>query len=117
MYFPPTQIMDEVEKVMKGGASVDLILSSIYQKMVLKFGQPQPIELSERKPKPRDLVNQFFCFIPLFLIFVGKPSGVHKDKVILLRLMQFLIQFLRGIYNVQRGIQDIGIGPKLLRKL
>ena len=45
------QIMDEVEKVMKGGASVDLILSSIYQKMVLKFGQPQPIELSERKPK------------------------------------------------------------------
>ena len=61
------QIMDEVEKVMKGGASVDLILSSIYQKMVLKFGQPQPIELSERKPK----VVFFIC-----------PTGVGKTTTI-----------------------------------
>lgn len=45
------QIMDEVEKVMKKGASVDYILSSIYQKMILKFGQPQPIQLSEQKPR------------------------------------------------------------------
>ena len=57
------QIMDEVEKVMKGGASVDLILSSIYQKMILKFGQPQPVELSERKPK--------------VVFFIG-PTGVGK---------------------------------------
>ena len=61
------QIMDEVEKVMKGGASVDLILSSIYQKMVLKFGQPQPIELSERKPK--------------VVFFIG-PTGVGKTTTI-----------------------------------
>lgn len=61
------QIMDEVEKIMKGGASVDLILSSIYQKMVLKFGQPQPIELSERKPK--------------VVFFIG-PTGVGKTTTI-----------------------------------
>ena len=61
------QIMDEVEKVMKGGASVDLILSSIYQKMILKFGQPQPIELSGRKPK--------------VVFFIG-PTGVGKTTTI-----------------------------------
>ncbi|MCI8483599.1 MAG: flagellar biosynthesis protein FlhF [Lachnospiraceae bacterium] len=61
------QIMDEVEKVMKGGASVDLILSSIYQKMILKFGQPQPIELSGRKPR--------------VVFFIG-PTGVGKTTTI-----------------------------------
>ncbi len=61
------QIMDEVEKVMKGGASVDLILSSIYQKMILKFGQPQPIEMSGRKPK--------------VVFFIG-PTGVGKTTTI-----------------------------------
>lgn len=61
------QIMDEVEKVMKKGASVDYILSSIYQKMILKFGQPQPIKLSERKPK--------------VVFFVG-PTGVGKTTTI-----------------------------------
>ena len=61
------QIMDEVEKVMKKGASVDYILSSIYQKMILKFGQPQPIKLSEHKPK--------------VVFFVG-PTGVGKTTTI-----------------------------------
>lgn len=61
------QIMDEVETVMKGGASVDLILSSIYQKMILKFGQPQPIELTEKKPK--------------VVFFIG-PTGVGKTTTI-----------------------------------
>lgn len=61
------QIMDEVEKVMKKGASVDYILSSIYQKMILKFGQPQPIKLSEHKPK--------------VVFFIG-PTGVGKTTTI-----------------------------------
>ena len=61
------QIMDEVEKVMKGGASLDLILSSIYQKMILKFGQPQPIELADAKPK--------------VVFFIG-PTGVGKTTTI-----------------------------------
>lgn len=61
------QIMDEVEKVMKGGVSVDHILSSIYQKMILKFGQPQPIELTGPKPK--------------VAFFIG-PTGVGKTTTI-----------------------------------
>ncbi len=61
------QIMDEVEKVMKSGISVDHILSSIYQKMILKFGQPQPIELAGRKPK--------------VVFFIG-PTGVGKTTTI-----------------------------------
>lgn len=61
------QIMDEVEKVMKKGASVDYILSSIYQKMILKFGQPQPIQLSDNKPK--------------VVFFIG-PTGVGKTTTI-----------------------------------
>lgn len=61
------QIMDEVEKVMKKGASLDYILSSIYQKMILKFGQPQPIKLSEHKLK--------------VVFFIG-PTGVGKTTTI-----------------------------------
>lgn len=61
------QIMDEVEKIMKGGSSVDHILSSIYQKMILKFGQPQPIELGKKRPK---------------LVFFIGPTGVGKTTTI-----------------------------------
>lgn len=61
------QIMDEVETVRKNSSSVDHILSSIYQKMILKFGQPQPIELTENKPK---------------LVFFVGPTGVGKTTTI-----------------------------------
>lgn len=61
------QIMDEVETVWKKGSSVDYILSSIYQKMILKFGQPQAIELTENKPK---------------LVFFVGPTGVGKTTTI-----------------------------------
>lgn len=61
------QIMDEVETVRKSGSSVDYILSSIYQKMILKFGQPQPIEIAESKPK---------------LVFFVGPTGVGKTTTI-----------------------------------
>lgn len=61
------QIMDEVETVRKNGSSVDHMLSSIYQKMILKFGQPQPIELTESKPK---------------LVFFVGPTGVGKTTTI-----------------------------------
>lgn len=44
-------ILEDIEKVVRTGSSVDYILSTIYQKMILKFGQPRPIELSNKKPK------------------------------------------------------------------
>lgn len=61
------QIMDEAEKIMHNGSSVDYILSNVYQKMILKFGQPVGIELSGKKPK--------------VLFFIG-PTGVGKTTTI-----------------------------------
>lgn len=61
------QIMDELEKVNWNGNSVDAILSNVYQKMILKFGQPRGIDLSGRKPK--------------VIFFVG-PTGVGKTTTV-----------------------------------
>ncbi|MGN0141333.1 MAG: flagellar biosynthesis protein FlhF [Roseburia sp.] len=61
------QIMDEAEKVMHSGSSVDYILSSVYQKMILKFGQPHPIALNGKKPR--------------VIFFIG-PTGVGKTTTI-----------------------------------
>ncbi len=61
------QIIDEVDNVIKGGASMDLMLSNIYQKMVLKFGQPKTIDLTGKKPK--------------VVFFIG-PTGVGKTTTI-----------------------------------
>lgn len=61
------QIMDEAEKVMHGGSSVDYILSSVYQKMILKFGEPEGIDTTGKKPK--------------IVFFIG-PTGVGKTTTI-----------------------------------
>ena len=61
------QIMDEVDKFMRPGSSVDTILSNVYQKLILKFGQPKTIELGGRKPK--------------VIFFIG-PTGVGKTTTI-----------------------------------
>ncbi len=61
------EIMAEAEKVNRRGSSVDLILSNIYQKMILKFGNPKPIELT--------------AGIPKVVFFIG-PTGVGKTTTI-----------------------------------
>lgn len=61
------QILDEVEQFIRPGNSVDMILANVYQKLILRFGQPKPIELSGSKPK--------------ILAFVG-PTGVGKTTTI-----------------------------------
>ena len=61
------QIMDDMEKIARNGTSMDLILSNIYQKMILKFGQPKTIELSQGQPK--------------IVFFIG-PTGVGKTTTI-----------------------------------
>ena len=61
------QIMDEIEKVMRSGTSVDYILSNVYQKMILKLGQPKTIEIGAGKPK--------------VVFFIG-PTGVGKTTTI-----------------------------------
>ncbi len=61
------EIIDDMEKAVSGKSSVDLLLSNIYQKLILKFGTPKPIELSGKKPK--------------VAFFIG-PTGVGKTTTI-----------------------------------
>lgn len=61
------QVLDELEKIMKSGNSVDSILSNVYQKLILKFGQPKPIDLEGTKPK---------------VVFIIGPTGVGKTTTI-----------------------------------
>lgn len=61
------QILDELEKITNKGSNIDYILSHIYQKLVLKFGQPKPIEFVNSKPT--------------VAFFIG-PTGVGKTTTI-----------------------------------
>ena len=61
------QVLDEVEKFIRLGNNVDLILPNIYQKLVLKFGQPKTIDISGKKPN--------------VIFFIG-PTGVGKTTTI-----------------------------------
>jgi flagellar biosynthesis protein FlhF len=61
------QIISEIEGTLKKDASMDNILASIYQKIILKLGQPKTIELTGKGPK--------------FIFFIG-PTGVGKTTTI-----------------------------------
>jgi flagellar biosynthesis protein FlhF len=61
------QIITEIEGNLKKDASMDNILASIYQKIILKLGQPKMIEVIGKKPK--------------FVFFIG-PTGVGKTTTI-----------------------------------
>jgi len=61
------QIMEEIDKISKPNTPVDFILSTIYQKMVLKFGKPAEITPARSNPK--------------FVFFIG-PTGVGKTTTI-----------------------------------
>jgi flagellar biosynthesis protein FlhF len=61
------QIISEIEGNLKKDASMDNILASIYQKIILKLGQPKAIELIGKTPK--------------FVFFIG-PTGVGKTTTI-----------------------------------
>ena len=62
------QIIDEIEKIMRSGSSVDYILSNVYQKMILKFGQPKTISMTKDGT-------------PKVVFFIG-PTGVGKTTTI-----------------------------------
>ena len=61
------QILDEAEKMANTNSSVDVILSNVYQKMILKFGEPCSISMESKKPK--------------VIFFIG-PTGVGKTTTI-----------------------------------
>lgn len=61
------QILDEAEKMANTNSSVDVILSNVYQKMILKFGEPCSISTEGKKPR--------------VVFFIG-PTGVGKTTTI-----------------------------------
>lgn len=61
------KIIGEIEQSIKPDASVDNILSTIYQKLVLKLGQTKTLEVEDGKTK--------------FIFFIG-PTGVGKTTTI-----------------------------------
>jgi flagellar biosynthesis protein FlhF len=60
-------IISEIEGTLKKDASMDNILASIYQKIILKLGQPKMISVEGATPK--------------FIFFIG-PTGVGKTTTI-----------------------------------
>ena len=61
------QLLDDVMKVARKGSSMDFILSHVYQKMILKFGNPHVITVKGKKPQ--------------IAFFIG-PTGVGKTTTI-----------------------------------
>ena len=60
-------ILDEVEPVVSSNNNMDIILSNVYQKMVLKFGQHETLKTADKNPK--------------VIFFIG-PTGVGKTTTI-----------------------------------
>ena len=61
------QIIGEIESGLKKESNIDSILAGIYQKIILKLGQPKVIEAEEKKTK---------------LVFFMGPTGVGKTTTI-----------------------------------
>lgn len=61
------EILSEMERFMRPGNNVDVILSNVYQKLILRFGEPNTISMEGSKPK--------------IVFFVG-PTGVGKTTSI-----------------------------------
>ena len=61
------QIMDDIQGNLAANATLDTILASVYQKIVLKIGQPHLIDLRTKRTK--------------YIFFIG-PTGVGKTTTI-----------------------------------
>ncbi len=61
------QIIGEIESGLKKESNIDSILATIYQKIILKLGQPKVLEAEEKKTK---------------LVFFVGPTGVGKTTTI-----------------------------------
>ncbi len=61
------ELVDEIEKLKKPGVTIDYLISNIYQKLILKFGEPAKITSDENGAK--------------IIFFIG-PTGVGKTTTI-----------------------------------
>ena len=71
------EVLKDFEKTLNKDISVDNILATIYQRIVLKLGQPKKIELNPEKVK--------------FIFFIG-PTGVGKTTTIAKIASSFILE-------------------------
>lgn len=71
------QFMDDMDRVSHSTNGLDYLISNIYQKMILKLGQPEVITLTKKKPK--------------VVFFIG-PTGVGKTTTIAKIASKFKIE-------------------------
>lgn len=76
------QVLEEIERFLRPGNSVDVILSNVYQKLVLRFGQPNTIKLNGTKPR--------------IVFFIG-PTGVGKTTTIAKIASKFKVDYGKKI--------------------
>lgn len=76
------QIIEDLDKNIPVNQNIDFILSNIYQKMILKFGNPTGITLSKSKPK---------------IIFFMGPTGVGKTTTIAKLASKFCVEQKRKV--------------------
>lgn len=67
-------VIDEIRSSMKKDSSLDNILASVYQKIILKLGQTKLIEI----PNPSEEEKEGHC---KYIFFIG-PTGVGKTTTI-----------------------------------
>ena len=70
------ELVDEIEKLKKPGVTIDYLISNIYQKMILKFGEPANITAGENGAR--------------IIFFIG-PTGVGKTTTIAKIASQFAV--------------------------
>ena len=71
------QILENLDPMLQAGPSLDTMISSVYQKMVLMFGDPFVIRMAEKKPK---------------VVFIIGPTGVGKTTTIAKLAAKFMIE-------------------------
>jgi flagellar biosynthesis protein FlhF len=76
------QIVDEIEKFIRPGNGVDIILSNVYQKLILRFGQPKTLDLTGAKPH--------------VIFFIG-PTGVGKTTTIAKIASKYKMEYAKKV--------------------
>ena len=71
------ELVDEIERSGNPNMQIDFVLSNVYQKMILKFGQPALIKPAQKNPK---------------LIFFIGPTGVGKTTTIAKIASKFCVE-------------------------
>ncbi len=92
------RFIGEVRQTVTSASELDVVLPNVYQKLVLKFGQPQPITLSKRKPK--------------VVFFIG-PTGVGKTTTIAKIASRFKVEMDKKVALVTSDTYRIAATDQL----